>query len=51
MEFNKAKYKVLHLCWGNPRHTSGLGGVGIDNSPVEKDLGVTADEKLNMNWQ
>ncbi|GAB0180677.1 triadin [Grus japonensis] len=37
MKFNKAKCKVLHMSWGNPKHYR-LGGEWIENSPEEKDL-------------
>jgi len=42
MKFNKAKCKVLHMGQGNPKHKY---------SPEEKDVGVLADEKLNMTQQ
>ncbi|GAB0176430.1 cAMP-dependent protein kinase inhibitor alpha [Grus japonensis] len=51
VKFNKAKGKVLHIDRDNPKHSYRLGGEWIKSSPEEKDLGVLADEKLNMSRQ
>jgi len=48
MKFSKAKCKVLHLGWGNPKHRYRLGGKWRENSLEEKDLAVSVDERFNM---
>lgn len=49
--FDKAKWKVLRPGWGKPQHQYRLGDEWVESSPEKKDLGLLADEKLDVNWQ
>jgi len=51
MKFNKAKRKVLHMGWANPKHRHRRGSEQIESSPEEEDLGILVDKKLNTAWQ
>ncbi|XP_077638367.1 triadin isoform X5 [Lonchura striata] len=51
MKFNNAKCEVLHLVWGSPKNNIRLGREWKEISAGEKDLGLLADEKLDMTQQ
>ena len=49
MVFIGAKCKVLHLGQGNPKQRHRLSGEWLESSSEEKDLGVSVDERCNVN--
>ncbi|KAK4811098.1 hypothetical protein QYF61_016384, partial [Mycteria americana] len=51
MKFNKSKCQILHLGQGNPGYMYKLGEERLESSPVERNLGVWFDGKLNMSQQ
>ncbi|KAJ7411309.1 hypothetical protein WISP_103200 [Willisornis vidua] len=50
-KFNKRKCWILHLGWGNSGCMDRLGNEMLESSAMERDLGIPADRKLNMNQQ
>ena len=51
MEFNQGKCHVLHLGKTNKRYEYTMGGKKLDDSEVEKDLGVVVDQSLKPTMQ
>ncbi|GAB0204198.1 hypothetical protein GRJ2_002885400 [Grus japonensis] len=51
MNFRKYNCKVLHLGKHNPGVQHRLGSTWLENSSVERDLGVLVDNELNMSEQ
>ena len=51
MKFNKAKSKILHLDWDNPKHKYRMRREWLESSPEEKDLRMLIDERFNMSQQ
>ncbi|KAJ7424196.1 hypothetical protein BTVI_07374 [Pitangus sulphuratus] len=51
LKFNRGKYGVLHLGRSNVRHQHRLGADLLENSSVEKDLGVLVNNKLFTSQQ
>ncbi|KAJ7410394.1 rna-directed dna polymerase from mobile element jockey-like [Pitangus sulphuratus] len=51
MRLNKAKCKILHLGWSNPKYKCRLDGKWTESSPEVKDLRVLVEKELSMSQQ
>lgn len=47
-EVQEGQVLVLHINQGSPKHKTRLRNELIESSPMEKDLGMLMNEKLNM---
>ena len=48
MEFNVGKCKIMHLGKKNPKHSYTMGGVELEKTSEERDLGVLVDDRLEF---
>ena len=51
MRFKRANCKVLHLGQDNPTRVYRLGEKLLESSPVEKDVGILMDKKMDISQQ
>lgn len=49
--FNKSKCWILQLEWCNPEYMYRLGNEELEGSPIERDLGVPVNSKMNTSQQ
>jgi len=50
MRFNKAKWSIMYVSWGNPQYQYRLGEEGLEGSPAEKDMGALVAEKVDISF-
>lgn len=51
MQLNKAKRKVMHLGWANPKREHRLARERIECSPVQRDLEFLVDENFDASQE